>query len=227
MSSSIKVMSDDDSGSGSLRDAISTAVSGDTIIFDPAIDTIKLTSGQIKIDKNLTINGPGADKLRVSGDKKSRVFEISGGVEVTIKGISIMNGFTLDEGGAIRNNGILTITDSTIFDNRADHGGAMYNNGTIIITNSTISDNTWIYLGGAIFNNNGTITITNSTISDNRAADGGAIANYDTITIRNSTLYNNRADTVGGAITNDGIITITDSMLSNNHADGGGVLSIT
>jgi len=50
-----------DSGSGTLRQAISDASGGDTIAFSVGISNITLTSGQISIDKSLTINGQGAD----------------------------------------------------------------------------------------------------------------------------------------------------------------------
>ena len=51
-----------DSGAGSLRDAIAAASDGDTIQFDAALNgqTITLTSAELVIDKNITINGPGA-----------------------------------------------------------------------------------------------------------------------------------------------------------------------
>ena len=48
-----------------LRQAIATAASGDTINFAPGITTITLMSGQLFIDKNLTITGPGANLLIV------------------------------------------------------------------------------------------------------------------------------------------------------------------
>src|SRR5262245_42102815 len=66
--STIHVTTTADSGAGSLRQAIVDAAAGDTIDFNlsyPA--TITLTSEPLSIDKNLTINGPGADQLTVSG----------------------------------------------------------------------------------------------------------------------------------------------------------------
>ncbi|MFN8540265.1 MAG: hypothetical protein U0232_22660 [Thermomicrobiales bacterium] len=72
-----------------LRQAIATAVAGDTIDFNlPNPSTITLTTGELGINKNLTITGPGLNKLTVSGNNASRVFNITAGT-VTISGLTI------------------------------------------------------------------------------------------------------------------------------------------
>src|SRR2546428_14148904 len=55
-------------GACTLRQAIGTAASGDTINFAAGITTINLTSAELFIDKNLTITGPGAHLLTVKRD---------------------------------------------------------------------------------------------------------------------------------------------------------------
>src|SRR5262245_49313922 len=62
--STLTVLNNADSGPGSLRERIAAASSGDTIVFDAALknQTITLTSGELKIDKSLDIEGPGANK---------------------------------------------------------------------------------------------------------------------------------------------------------------------
>src|SRR5437762_12356255 len=59
-----------DSGPGSLRQALADAHDGDTIQFDPALNgqTIYLSSGELVVAKNISINGPGPDLLEVSRD---------------------------------------------------------------------------------------------------------------------------------------------------------------
>src|SRR4051794_2243094 len=85
-----------DSGEGSLRQAVldANALSGaDTIAFANGLSgTIALTGGQLAITDGLTIDGPGADQLAVSGNHQSRIFSISGGVTVTIAGLMITDG---------------------------------------------------------------------------------------------------------------------------------------
>jgi hypothetical protein len=64
-----------DSGAGSLRAAIAASASGDTIDFAPALNgqTIILSSGRLVIDKALTISGPGAGSLTISGGHNDTV----------------------------------------------------------------------------------------------------------------------------------------------------------
>src|SRR3954447_24114469 len=75
--STLTVTNNHDGGAGSLRAAIKAANSGDTIVFAPSLDgqTITLTSGELAISKSLDIEGPGADKLAVSGNNAVRVFD--------------------------------------------------------------------------------------------------------------------------------------------------------
>src|SRR6266851_5817915 len=64
----VTVMNTNDAGAGSLRQAIISAAAGDTIVFAAAVTgTIVLTTGLLDINKNLTIQGPGANVLAVSG----------------------------------------------------------------------------------------------------------------------------------------------------------------
>ena len=80
-SASVVVTNTNDSGAGSLRDAIDTGVcDGGTITFDPvafaapgAPHVISLTSGELLINKNLTITGPGASVLAVETKQRRRV----------------------------------------------------------------------------------------------------------------------------------------------------------
>lgn len=215
----IVVSNSSDSGIGSLRQAILDAGSGDFIEFDNDYQ-ITLTSGEIVIEKNVTINSLGKE-ISISGNDASRVFTISGGVSVAINRFRITNGFS-NFGGAIRNYGTATLTNSTLSNNTSSEGsgGAIYNDGgTVTITNSTFSANTCRIYGGAIVNGRGTVTITNSTFSNNTSSiDGGAVHNFGgTATITNSTFSGNTSDEHGGAICNDGVaFTIFNSTFSNN-----------
>ena len=87
----IVVTNTNDSGPGSLRDALAVANDGDTIDATGVSGTILLTSGELQINHNVTINGPGAGNLAVNGNATSRVFE-NFASNVTISGFTVTNG---------------------------------------------------------------------------------------------------------------------------------------
>jgi hypothetical protein len=235
-----------DSGTGSLRDAIATTPAGGTVDFQPGLSgTITLTSGQLTVAKDLTVDGPGAGVIAVSGNNASRVFAIGATFTVDISGLTIANGkfgsTAGGGGGGILNAGTLTLTDSTLSGNSAlgtlgSLGGGIYNTGTLTIAACTLSGNSasnaFTSSGGAIDNYQGTVTITASTLSGNTASGGrptfgGAIANdQGTLTITASTLSGNSATSAGGGngggIYNTGTLTVTSSTLSGNSARTGG-----
>src|SRR5262249_20520851 len=170
----------DDGSAGTLRWAIANAAAGDTIDFDlsyPA--TITLTSGQLMINTSLTIKGPGAPLLKVSGNHASWVFQVNQfnpGTIVTLFGLTIADGtdpYTdgIGSGGILNfGGGTLTVTDCVISGNEAqsiDGGGGITNyGGTVTVTGSTFFDNHAIQLkGGAIDNVAGTVKLTNCTIA--------------------------------------------------------------
>src|SRR5262249_50333522 len=72
--STLTVVNNLDSGAGSLRGEIAAANPGDQIVFATSVHVITLTSGELAVNKNLDIEGPGAAKLTVSGNNASRVF---------------------------------------------------------------------------------------------------------------------------------------------------------
>ena len=153
-----------DNGPGSLRQALGDAVDGDTINFHSSLNgqRITLTSGELLVNKSVTISGPGANMLTVDANHVSRVFYIASGKDVTISGVTITNGSAPAPngfgGGIYNDHARLTVSSCTISGNSADQGtgGGIYNDG---------------YDGSA------TMTITNSTISGNSAWPGGGICN--------------------------------------------------
>src|SRR5207244_6863717 len=83
----ITVISLNDSGSGSLRQALADASDGDIINFAVS-GTIGLTSGELLVAKSITILGPGAENLAVNGNAKNTVFHIVPGETATISDLT-------------------------------------------------------------------------------------------------------------------------------------------
>ncbi len=99
----ITVTNTNDSGPGSLRQALANANDGDTITF-AVTDRIGLTSGELLVNSSITISGPGANNLAVNGNGKSRVFHVASGKTATISGLAITNGNSgSNTGGGIYN----------------------------------------------------------------------------------------------------------------------------
>src|SRR5262249_17873251 len=90
--STLTVTNNADSGPGSLRPEIAAAHSGDPIDFAPYAQRTTLRGGQWVIAKDLTIDGPGATRLSISGNNASRVFDVSNGATATIDGVTIADG---------------------------------------------------------------------------------------------------------------------------------------
>src|SRR5206468_7595987 len=84
----VTVTNTNDSGPGSLRQALVDANDGDTITF-AVTGTIGLTSGELLVNKSITISGPGADNLDVDGNANSRVFHIGSAQTLAISGLTI------------------------------------------------------------------------------------------------------------------------------------------
>jgi CSLREA domain-containing protein len=195
-----------------LRSAIAIANSGDMIEFDPGVaGTIELTQTLV-IDKDLTINGPGADVLALDGGQEVRVLSISRGAAVSIAGLTIQNGnSTIDDtSGGIDNRGTLTVIACTLSGNSADYGGGITNWGDLTVMSSTFSANSTGYGGGGAILNEGTLIVTDSTFSGNSANGvhgyGGGIYNARNLVITSSTFSGNSADDgygYGGGIYND------------------------
>ncbi len=135
----------------------------------------------------------------------------------------------------ISNEGTLTLSDCTMTGDNAfgPSGGAIYNDGDLTITSSTFKENTISSgNGGAIDSGGGSVTITGSTISDNLVGQGtgGGIENdAGTMTIADTTISGNYAQAVfpGGGIYNAGTMSVTDSTVSSNIAVGGGGIDNT
>jgi hypothetical protein len=191
-----------DSGAGSLRSAIAAAETNpgaDVIEFAKGVKgTITLTSGELLITQDLTLEGPGAKKLTVSGNQTSRIFNVGGGTDASTAITVSISGLTLADGRADGGGGIthanfseLTLADLVLSNNEAigrpgiqpftPNGGAIRSFGAgarLTLVNCLVTGNRVVpdpngqfgSFGGAISTlRDSRLTIVGSTISDNQA----------------------------------------------------------
>ncbi len=176
----------------SLREALAlaeTIFGGDSIRFDPALEgkTISLDGDPLPIRSDLNIDGSGLQQgVTISGAGRSGVFEVEPGVEALIRACTIRDagfetnssGIPLASGTGIINRGRLTLSRSSIVENRAAaRGGGIHNQkaATLIALNCTLARNRAPVRGGGIYNE-GTMVLRNSTVSQNRSSSGGGVS---------------------------------------------------
>lgn len=211
-----------DDGPGSLRQTIGQALSGDTIEF-ATNGTIILTTGELVLDKSLTIVGPGATNLVVSGNHASRVFNISSNVTVSISGLTICDGNAPGDGGGICNFGNLVLTNCLVTANGAGGiggGGGICSFGPLALTACSVSDNT----AGS-----GPAPGPPSP-PDSNGGNGGGIYCANSLILANCTISGNSAGNGfgpggfggrGGGIYGNGLITLIACTVNSNSAGTG------
>lgn len=111
------VTSPNDIGEGSLRDAINYSCDGDTIYFQSSvIDTIRLDS-QITITQDVVVSGPVSNALVISGQNSTRLFNVTPSGQLTLSHVTLYGGNEIIDGGAILNDGILTLEHTSFIHN--------------------------------------------------------------------------------------------------------------
>lgn len=213
----------DDGSPGSLRYVIDNAVSGEDVIF-VTNGTITLVGGEIDITNDITLSGPGATNLAVSGNNASRVFYVSPNVQANLSDLTICN------------------AQATLyFDNDSGYdpsGGGILNQGTLTLTNYDINDCTaLIGVNGTSYNLNG-----------GGGGNGGGICNYGTLSLMDCAMSGNNGGAGGaggpgsfleynggiggaggsaGAIYNSGTLFASKCTFNNNSAGNGGAAGTT
>jgi hypothetical protein len=199
----------------------------------------------------LTLTGAGAESTiieRGSGAPSFRLLHVASTGTLLLEGLTLRGGASTGEsgGGGIANRGTLTLTHSTVANNRGGGisflngapGGGIDNRGTLALTYSTVANNEAGsgLLGGAGsgggINNSGTVTLLHSTVANNRGGSGMGISNRGTLTLTHSTVTNNtcilsEVPCSGGGIANfsfpgGGTLTLTHSTVTNNSGTGNG-----
>ena len=168
----------------------------------------------VAINKNIRIDGKGHT---IDAKNLGRIFSIGEGFTVTLTNATLINGRAV-EGGAIYNDGSLTLSDVKLSDNAADsYGGAVFNNGELVVSDSVFDSNDIVnrgsasvdYGGAAIYNwYDGVLTVSGSNFTNN-------IKNYK------------NGDCLVGAVATIGDATISGSNFVNNAGRWGGAISTT
>jgi hypothetical protein len=196
---------------GGLAQVSGTLGNHDTVLFESALGPITLTSAQIRLARNVDIDGGEGITIQRSsavGTADFRIFEVLQGVTAELRALKLSNGFetNLNGGGAVL---IAGGTDITLRD-------------------VTIADNTTTLVGGGIYLNGGNLLLINSTVSGNTATTNGtgggiAVLGAGTIDIVNSTISGNATKTSGGGIENfGGVVNVINSTITGNRADSDG-----
>lgn len=230
VAATLTVITNADNGSGSLRDAIAMATAGDTIDFAPALNgkLIRLTTGQLLIDLNLTIDASSLSKgVSISGDADSsgsptpgdsRIFQIDAGNAVTMYNLIMRDGATADAapdttadpGGGIFNAGDLMLIDCVVTHCRTGDGEDSAN--ALAARGGSAGD------GGGIYNDStGALTLLRTRIAFNRTGSGGDADGLGTAEI---TVGGDGG--IGGGIYNGGSLSISQSTISDNTCGDAG-----
>jgi hypothetical protein len=222
--SAIDVDNTNDSGTGSLRDAIDAANTnpGADVISINTTGEVTLLSALPTITTDVTVTGPGQNQFSVNGADSFQVLRIQSGT-VAISGLTITNGHCFSNpicsaaGGGIYNaSGTVSLSGVAVRNSATiGQGGGIYNTGTMTLSNSTVDSNTAVQTGGSnAFTeaggiwNDGTLTLTQSTVSGNTASATGASGQ--------------NAPEGGGIFNNtSGTVTVDQTTIGSNHATAG------
>ncbi len=229
---SVVVTNAQDSGAGSLRQAIADAMPGDVISFArPLFDhpqTITLGSTLV-VNKTLTILGPRAGLLTLDANNQRRHLNVDAPATLHLSGMRFTRGNpgpNLGGGAILVNLGTLNANEIQVDDSQANGGGCIHNNGTLALTRSRLSGCRANYSAG-LFNEPGkTATIRDSRIENHIATGpGGGIGNPSgaTLVLDRVSLSGNRA-TIGGGLNSYGSATLTHTTFSGNTGDNGGAM---
>lgn len=220
----------DDTGAGSLRQAVADVDAGGSIAFAAGLNGTITLASQLDVAKALTIEGPGAQELTISGNDTTRIFDVTAAGDVELSGLTLTRGryvvpsSLVGHGGAVRMqaaSGRLTIRDAQITDNTAAAGGSSS-----------------IVFGGGVGVVRGDLVLERVTLARNQAIGeegyGGGLmihSNAGSATLRDVTIDGNSASRNGGGVlagnSNTGAPVVFErvTIAGNTAVRGGGLLA--
>jgi hypothetical protein len=224
------VYNSSDGPAGSLRQAVidnNALGGGNTIVFSNNVTgTITLSGGELLVNRDVSIVGPGDKVLTVSGNNASRIFHLSNAV-VNVSGLTIANGQTSRGGGILQDSGTLKMSRCAISNNySSSFGGGIAASGVVALAECMIVRNRGFSSDGVgIGQITGSLTLTNCTFlqNSNLSGRGGGLEVLYTAgaTINNCTFVSNNA-TFGAGLINYGIVAITNCTFTGN-SEGSGI----
>jgi len=185
-------------------------------------------------NKTITIIGAGVDKTIIDLNK-TQFMDIKSTSSVVLTNLTIINGYT-KYGGAIYNNGNLTIQNCNFKNNSATSGGAIYNNGNLDIYYSTFEDNVVTDRGGAVLSYS-YVGIYDSTFIRNKgtgtSSTGGSIyinGNSNKYSVLNRNIFKDTSVVRQGGALYLSYVNVTNCIFENasttdtGSSNGGGAI---
>jgi len=225
---------------GTLRQAYFCATGNDTIdLTQLQCSKITLHAALASAFGNVTLNGPGREKLTIEAGGKFRVLAHSGAVTDTlsINGLTITAGhyenpyIYSEGGGCIFSSANISLNSSRVSNcftsspNSFAQGGAIFAKGDVTLVNSTVSTSTAAdsiqgSLGGGVRANS--VHLLNSRLSYNTAKRGGAIFTKF-FSSDSSTIAYNYANTAAGVYASYSCAIINSTIWGNRARYIGGI----
>jgi fibronectin-binding autotransporter adhesin len=210
----------------SLREAIAYAAPGATIRFSPNLagEIFFMNEGPLLLFQSVTIDGEDHLPL-LHGNGVNRIFDVRIHTPAKLQHLNLTGGVVAGSGGAIFNEGELTLDHIMISDCRASGGGAIFSeaDSRLDINNFRFAHNESTTSGGAcLLTHGGNYAFSRGTFHGNSAGGGGAISGQGVMLIDRVTFSDNRANENGGAISFFDHCSIANSTISGNSARRGG-----
>ncbi|MFE0501260.1 choice-of-anchor Q domain-containing protein [Lysobacter soli] len=236
-----------DSGAGSLRNAISIAEHGDNIdLIGLRCNRIVLTSGElVALQGSLTLLGRSRHALTIDANSNGRAINHGPGT-LRVYRLTVANGLVTDQygqGGCIKSSGVVEVISSSVHHCKAipgpgpgtaepwSIGGAIAGESVLLAhsqVHSNLADRGW---GGAVHAWN-RLTLHYSQVVGNAATLGGGGLAGNKVAVTYSQVRDNVATTGGGIVLfptdpTQRSLLLNKSTLSGNRAtDGGGGISL-
>ena len=214
---------------GSGADLIVLTVNGTYSFAIPGTGENAALTGDLDLTEEVEIRGTSPTLQVINGQLLDRVFWVASSVSATFNNVTITGGNagSFNDGGAIYNDGTVTVVDSVLNGNSAGgEGGGIYVSGSggATLTRTTVKSN-HASDGGGMYGSFGSITVIDSIFDSNTASDdGGGIFSFEPVSIVSSVFSGNTANDLGGGIALGDDTTITDSTFTMNGAAFGAAL---